>query len=133
MRIGELASASGISRDSLRFYERAGLLRARRQQNGYRDYPAEAVQLLLYIKTAQKLGFSLAEIGSNLARLRTAPDQEAAITALLAAKLQVVEQRLEELTALRNELQNRLGQVCPLRLQAGLGTSPAEAARKLSF
>jgi DNA-binding transcriptional MerR regulator len=52
MRIGELAQASAVSRDTLRFYEQRGLISAQRSANGYRDYPPEMVQLVLYIKTA---------------------------------------------------------------------------------
>ena len=61
MRIGELATATGLSRDTLRFYEKRGLLRAQRGSNGYRDYPAESVQWLGYLRLAQSLGFTLAE------------------------------------------------------------------------
>eukprot|EP01032_Pedospumella_encystans_P037187 gene37187-42118_t len=66
MQIGEIAAATGISRDTLRFYEKRGLLRARRSANGYRDYPPEAVDWLRYIRTAQQLGFSLKEIEADL-------------------------------------------------------------------
>ncbi|WP_269531648.1 MerR family transcriptional regulator [Chitinimonas sp. BJYL2] len=114
MRIGELASASGLSRDSLRFYEQQGLIAARRRDNGYREYAPDTVQYLLYIKTAQKLGFSLAEIGENLLALRQADDQAAAIAALLRSKLAVVEAKMAELAALRADLQIRLNQACPL-------------------
>lgn len=50
MRIGELSCATGLSRDTLRFYEKRGLLRSRRLANGYRDYPREAVQWLCYLR-----------------------------------------------------------------------------------
>ncbi len=53
MQIGELAAATGLSRDALRFYEARGLLTARRRGNGYRDYPPEAVEWLCYLRTAQ--------------------------------------------------------------------------------
>ena len=55
MLIGELATASGLSREALRFYEQQGLIRARRLDNGYRDYPPEVVTLVQYIRTAQQL------------------------------------------------------------------------------
>ena len=73
MLIGDLAAASGLSREALRFYERQGLIRARRLDNGYRDYPAEAVALVQYIRTAQQLGFTLAEIGDRLPASGTHP------------------------------------------------------------
>lgn len=114
MRIGELAQASQVSRDTLRFYEQRGLIAAQRSANGYRDYPADMVQLVLYIKTAQRLGFSLGEIGNSVAALWQAPDPDSAVTQLLRDKLNLIENRITELGQLRNELQQRLGQRCPL-------------------
>lgn len=66
MLIGELATASGLSREALRFYEQQGLMRAQRLANGYCDYPAETAMLVQYIRTALQLGFTLAEIGDRL-------------------------------------------------------------------
>ena len=73
MRIGELAQATAVSRDTLRFYEERGLIAAQRSANGYRHYPSEMVQLVQFIKTAQRLGFSLNEIGHSVAELWKAP------------------------------------------------------------
>ena len=114
MRIGELAQASQVSRDTLRFYEQRGLIAAQRSANGYRDYPADMVQLVLYIKTAQRLGFSLGEIGKSVGALWQAPDPDSAVTQLLQDKLSLIETRIAELDQLRQELQQRLGQRCPL-------------------
>lgn len=114
MRIGELAQATAVSRDTLRFYEQRGLIAAQRSANGYRHYPSEMVQLVLFIKTAQRLGFSLNEIGSSVAELWKAPAPDLAIARLLQDKLVLVETRIAELGDLRTELQNRLGQSCPL-------------------
>ncbi|WP_434560870.1 MerR family DNA-binding transcriptional regulator [Pseudomonas sp. Z5-35] len=114
MRIGELAQACAVSRDTLRFYEQRGLIAAQRTANGYRDYPADMVQLVLYIKTAQRLGFTLGEIGNSVAALWHAPDPDVAVTQLLHDKLNLIETRMTELDALRHELKQRLGQRCPL-------------------
>ena len=114
MRIGELAQACAVSRDTLRFYEERGLIAATRSANGYRDYPADVVQLVLYIKTAQRLGFTLGEIGASVAALWNAPDPDCAVTQLLQDKLNLIETRMSELDALRHELKQRLGQRCPL-------------------
>ena len=72
MQIGELAAATGLSRDTLRFYEKRGLLTPRRGANGYRDYPPEAAQWLRYVRTAQSLGFTLAQIEADLPLLADA-------------------------------------------------------------
>ncbi|MDU9035193.1 MerR family transcriptional regulator [Pseudomonas corrugata] len=114
MRIGELARACAVSRDTLRFYEQLGLIAAGRSANGYRDYPEDMVQLVLYIKTAQRLGFTLGEIGSSVVSVRQAPDPDRAVAELLQNKLNLIETRMTELDGLRHELKQRLGQRCPL-------------------
>lgn len=117
MQIGEVAAATGLSRDTLRFYEKRGLLRARRSANGYRDYPAEALDWLRYIRIAQQLGFSLAEIEADLPLL-SAPDAQAPqLRAALQRKLTDIDARIAGLTGLRAELARRLDhgmETCPL-------------------
>ena len=53
MRIGELAQAAAVSRDTLRFYEQRGLIAAQRSANGYRHYPVEMVQLVQLVQQEQ--------------------------------------------------------------------------------
>ena len=120
MQIGEIADATGLSRDTLRFYEKRGLLRARRRANGYRDYPPEAVDWLRYLRLAQSLGFTLAEIEADLPLL-AAPDASAGqLRVALERKLADIDQRIEGLQSLRGELARRLGQdMAPCPLQAG--------------
>ena len=117
MRIGTLASLTGLSRDSLRFYEKRGLLQARRNDNGYRDYPEEAVQWLGYVRTAQQLGFTLAEIAADMPLLTQGDDAGPALRATLARKLADIDARVAALTALREDLATRLAADvdCPLR------------------
>ena len=123
MRIGALAALTGLSRDSLRFYETRGLLQARRSENGYRDYPAEAVQWLGYVRTAQQLGFTLSEIAADLPQLTQGEDAAPALRATLTRKLADVDARIAALQGLRGELASRLtltpeaGVDCPLRPQ----------------
>ena len=62
MKIGELASRTGLAASRIRFYEASGLTSAQRQANGYRRYPEQAVQTLGIISCAQQAGFSLEEI-----------------------------------------------------------------------
>jgi DNA-binding transcriptional MerR regulator len=73
MQIGEMAQATGLSRDTLRFYEKQGLLRARRAS--LPRLPARAADWLRYLRTAQQLGFTLAEIDDMplLAERRRSP------------------------------------------------------------
>lgn len=114
MRIGNLAQAAGVSCDTLRFYEKQGLIRSTRAENGYRTYAPETAQLVGYIRTAQKLGFSLAEIGASLPDVWSAPDPDAAVARLLAEKIVIIDERIAELQALKKELQERVMQSCPL-------------------
>jgi len=118
MRIGQLATATGLSRDALRFYEKRGLLVARRGSNGYREYPPEAAQWLRYIRTAQSLGFTLAEIEADLPIVSGQPDSAPALREALRRKLDDIDRRVQGLVQLREELARRLGEAmadCPLR------------------
>ena len=107
LRIGALASRTGVSVEALRYYETRGLLRpAARRSTGYREYATETVRVVLFIKRAQALGFSLAEV-EELVRLRErawsgdAPRQlrEAAIT-----KVEDIDRRIRQLGAMRGAL-----------------------------
>lgn len=121
MQIGEMADATGLSRDTLRFYEKRGLLRARRSANGYRDYPPEAVDWLRYIRLAQSLGFTLMEIEADLPLLANPEASAEQLRVALERKLLDIDQRIAGLQALRGELARRLGQnmaACPLQVTA---------------
>lgn len=69
MRISEIAAASGVGVETVRFYERKGLIGQppRPQNGGYRDYPIEAAERIRFIRSAQHLGFSLSEVNELLA------------------------------------------------------------------
>ncbi|HWS89308.1 MAG TPA: heavy metal-responsive transcriptional regulator [Pyrinomonadaceae bacterium] len=111
VRAGELARAAGVSTDTLRHYERKGVLgRPRRSANGYREYPPEALERVLLVRRALSFGFTLDELARVL-RTRErggAPCRE--VRALAAGKLEEVESRLRELRALRGELRAILGE-----------------------
>lgn len=105
LRAGELAAAAGVSTDTLRHYERQGVLAiARRSHNGYREYPLAAVARVRLIRRAISVGFTLADLARVLkARDRgDAPCRE--VRALAAAKLADIETRLQEMIAVRDEL-----------------------------
>jgi len=102
---GELARLSGVSTDTLRHYERKGVLpRPQRLGNGYRKYPANSVHRVRLIRRALAVGFTLDELSRFLkARDRgQAPCHE--VRALAAEKLSELESRLSEMQALRDEL-----------------------------
>ncbi len=126
MRIGELAAQAGVTTDTVRFYEKVGLIAGRRLGNGYRDFPPEALAWLQYVRVAQTLGFSLAEITQSAAQLREAPDTARALAELFQDKIRVIDTRIAELTSLREDLSARAGTVCPLQaeLTAALALKP---------
>lgn len=104
LRIGELARLTGVSVDTLRHYERKGLLKAQRLSNGYRVYPAPAVERVRLVQGALAFGFTLDEL-ARVFQVRDgggAPCQQ--VLALTATKLAELEQRLREMTALRDDL-----------------------------
>ena len=105
-RSGELARLAGVSPDTLRHYERKGLLsRPRRSTNGYREYSASALDRVHLVRRALGVGFTIDELARILAvRDRGgAPCQQ--VRTLAGKKLAEVETRLVELTVLRDELQ----------------------------
>lgn len=106
---GELADLAGLSRDTLRHYERKGVLhRPVRGQNGYRQYPPEALQRVQLVRRALSVGFTLDELARVL-KVRDAggaPCEE--VRRLAAQKLLAVQDQLRELTQLRDDLQTTL-------------------------
>ena len=107
---GELAGLAGVSRDTLRHYERKGVLpRPLRGHNGYRQYPAEALQRVQMVRRALSVGFTLDELAKVL-KVRDAggaPCEE--VRRLATQKLVNVQDQLRELTTLRDDLQRILG------------------------
>ena len=102
---GELARLAGVSADTLRHYERKGVLPvARRLHNGYRVYPPDSIDRVRLIRRALAVGFTLDE----LARFMKARDRGQApcreVRALAEEKLTEVESRLSELLVVRDEL-----------------------------
>ncbi|HEV3467721.1 MAG TPA: MerR family transcriptional regulator [Pyrinomonadaceae bacterium] len=138
LRIGEVAKASGVAVETLRFYERRGLLgRPRRTGANYRVYDESVLERLAFIRRAQAVGFTLDEIGEILAesaggRLPCRHVREAA-----RRKLGELDRRLSELRRYRAELARTLqewdergeeeGNVCGLIEHSNL-TSPEAAA-----
>ena len=107
MKIGELAEQTGLAASRIRFYERIGLLKTvRRQANGYRAYPPEAVTLLKLITTAQQAGFSLDELRTLLPSDLAEWDHGSLLNALRQKihDIEVIQQRLAQSKAQLHEL-----------------------------
>ncbi|HEX5803866.1 MAG TPA: Cd(II)/Pb(II)-responsive transcriptional regulator [Azospira sp.] len=105
MKIGELAAATGTPADTIRYYERAGLMPAPARSDGnYRVYTAAHAERLAFIRQCRSLDMSLAEIGTLLAFV-DAPDGPCdAVNTVLDAHIGHVEQRIGELRRLERQL-----------------------------
>ena len=109
---GQVAKRAGVGVETLRFYEREGLLaKPARTASGYRQYPAEAVERVQFIRRAQLLGFLLKDIKELLA-LRDDPDANSGeVRDKAVAKLADIDEKIKDLEAMRDEL-TRLVATC---------------------
>lgn len=108
MTVGALARKAGVNVETVRYYQRLGLLELpEKPPRGIRRYGEEALSRVHFIKRAQELGFSLAEI-RRLMRLGD-PQSCGEARALAAEKLALVESRLTDLERLRGVLQELIG------------------------
>lgn len=105
MRIGELAHRSGVSSKTLRFYEHAGVLaQPARGPSGYRDYDETAVARLGFIRAAQAAGLTLTEIRDVIAIREDNGPPCSHVTAVLDRHLCELQDRIRELTSMRDEV-----------------------------
>lgn len=105
MRIGELAKKTGVSVQTLRYYERRGLLRKpKRRPSGYRDYPVDAVDHLKFIKGAQEMGFSLNEVDRLLSLREARSGDCTAIRNLVRTKLDELSHEVHRLKLMQDSL-----------------------------
>jgi Hg(II)-responsive transcriptional regulator len=112
MTSGKLARAAGVKVETLRYYERMGLLpEPARRPSGYRQYTAEDLAAVRFIKRAQGLGFSLREIADLLALRVDAETSCAEVRERAEAKLADVEAKIADLDRIRGALA-RLVQAC---------------------
>jgi DNA-binding transcriptional MerR regulator len=102
---GELARLCSVSPDTIRHYERVGVLPAAvRGSNGYRLFPRESVARVLLIRRALAIGFSLAEVARILRQRDSGTPPCRGVRALAAEKLADLDRRIEELEGMREEL-----------------------------
>jgi len=105
LSIGEASITTGLSADTLRYYERIGLLgRVARNPGGQRRYTGDDIARLGFVQRAQAMDFRLDEIAQLLALRGSAGDVRAEVRALTETKLAAIEQRIQALTRLRDEL-----------------------------
>ena len=105
MRTSEVARAAGVSADTIRLYERRGLVpRPRRNVSGYRQYPPETVPRVRLVRRALAIGFTLEELSVILAARDRGEAPCRAVRALAAEKLEALDDQIEGLTALRDRM-----------------------------
>lgn len=104
MPIGMLAKSCGVSPDTIRHYERLGLIVAVRGANGYRRFARETIDRVQLIRRALSIGFSLAEMTRILRQRDAGIAPCRGVRALAGEKLAELDQRIRELTAMRAEL-----------------------------
>lgn len=105
MRTRQLAAHAGVNTETLRYYERRGLLqKPPRTPGGYREYPSTAVDLLRFIRRAKELGFTLDEVEELIHLDRGGPDSCDAARALAEARKADLETRIADLQRMRASL-----------------------------
>jgi len=111
MSIGQLAKRAQVGIDTVRFYEKHGLLpKPQRKASGYRQYNVEDAKRLVFIRRAKELGFTLADIG-ELLKLRGNRNVER-VRKVAQQKLQAVDEKIAELERMRAVLRD-LVNACP--------------------
>ena len=111
--IGEIAHRAGLATSALRYYEREGLVSGDRSAGGQRRYPRSVLRRLAFIRAAQNVGLSLAEIRSALATLPAARTPTPADWARLSRSWRFrLDQQIEGLLALREGLSTCIGCGC---------------------
>jgi DNA-binding transcriptional MerR regulator len=107
-QIGDLARATGVSTDTLRHYERKGVLHSQRAGNGYRKYAEDSLERVHRIRKALAIGFTLGELREVLNVFDHGGVPCHQVRSLAAGKLAQIEDHLKEVISLRDELRDAL-------------------------
>ena len=119
MKISEISSVTGVSIDTLRYYEKINLLKIKRTNSGIRMYSDSDVSSIRFIKQAQKIGFSLDDI-SQLLHFRNDPENaKPQVRSMINSKLELISLRIQELSQMKEELIALVGQC-----QSSVGNCP---------
>jgi Cu(I)-responsive transcriptional regulator len=136
MNIGELARAAETKAETIRYYERIGLMpKPARTAGNYRDYSATHVSRLTFTRRARDLGFSIEEIRALLDLADHKEQSCEAVDAIAREHLADVKRKLADLSALRRELETMIGQcrhgtVAECRILEALAPEPARRTRR---
>jgi DNA-binding transcriptional MerR regulator len=110
-KIGEVAKLTGVGIETLRFYEKSGLVdRPSRTASGYRVYDGSILERLAFIKKAQVLGFTLDDIRELIAHKRSGENPCGRVRAKVTSRLTELDERIRQMTLYRDELAAELKQ-----------------------
>jgi MerR family copper efflux transcriptional regulator len=136
MTIGRLAKATGVNIDTIRYYERHGLLpQASRRQSGYREYATDDVARLSFIRRAKELGFSLTDIGELLSLSRDRRSDMQGVKRKAEERLAEVDRKIDELKRVQRGLKRLIaacpghGELASCPIVAALSGDPAAAGK----
>ena len=130
LKIGELAIRRGVSRDTIRFYEREGLLpRPGRTPSQYRVYNGQDEARLRFVRQAQAIGLTLKDIRELLRNEQVRhPGECRRVAALLRERIAAIDRKVAELRAFRRQLaaglercETAYGEACPVVLDLSVG------------
>lgn len=132
MLIGNIAQESGFSRDTIRYYEKIGLLRLpkkARRENNYKEYPDGILSRLRAIKELKAIGYTLAEISQVIESYETSGLDCIAGKEQVLEKVRLIDEQIRQLTRVRQQLMEAVAD-CPEHckitaiLQASIGITP---------
>src|ERR1700704_3400887 len=107
MLIGQLSEKTGLSRDTIRFYEKQGLVkvgRKARRDNNYKEYPAEMVERLQMIKRMKNFGFTLNEVADLLDMIEVNEATCDNVSGLIDKKVELLDIKIRDMIGFRNQL-----------------------------
>ncbi len=105
-KIGEISALYGIGTDSLRYYEEIGILKPRRDDNGYRMYGIGDIRTLNILRDLRTIGFSMEEIKNHLADFNLSKT-----LSLFQREIQVIDEKMETLQSLKSQLTERISEI----------------------
>ncbi len=113
MRIGELAEKTGLSRDTIRFYEKVGLVAPvqRNIENGYKKYDHATVERLVLITQAKSLGFTLSEIKQGIDAWQDGTLSQAEKMQIMQDKIEQVNEKIQQLDQIKAYLRTKIDRI----------------------
>ncbi|MDQ3394134.1 MAG: MerR family transcriptional regulator [Bacteroidota bacterium] len=114
MLIGEVSSITGLSRDTIRYYEKLGLIKVQkksRRENNYKEYSEETIERLEIIKRAKHLGFTLKEIEEFMYSWLTKSLSDEERVSLFENRIRIIDQKIDKLNEVKAYIQERIGQI----------------------